>query len=843
MPTQRRETARRHSRASTDSSIASATLRRTARAQNNQSSSRHSGRQSHASSTYSRGVNKRDLDCTRLSLTHDLKGVRENERVVRDEDGKDVTPKSLLEYFEKMNESVLGAECGYGDDDEEEEEEEERDLLSSEDDDDAILNIDFTKLWERWEMRDETRRIEVELLPLDTIDREEENERRKRTTKKKKKRRCVFDSEIHIHRATQTRTHPSKTIGTSTVTPEMKEIGTCAFVAKQNRRKKKDSSGPSSSKSTTTTLNNIDALFLKRAEIIIDRQIKARININKSLRYRGAMKTAAGEDEECGTGNSDYVEKKLTYLWEYKYPINLTEFKNKKGERRVNAIKFHPQFDGIVAICHGSIDAKEFIPRDEFDDDEVKSVDFESRRDGCVNIWSLRDDQKPEISLTLDSAVTSISFQKRRYEDLRFDAGEKSKLLLCGCLDGSVNCFDLAAFARGGEKLVEETAGLFSVAVPKLIYESKPEASHREPTWDIAFVDDDETNHDRNLFRFSALSCSTDGTLFEWNAKRAKTPSESKQNTIMHLKMNKNGNEKQHFISTGKTVLENGPVCEDVSSEVQATCFDIIDNEHILVGSVRGDVFVCKRLKQVSDDIAANPPPLAYEVIKKIKAHSRGASLLTPIYAIEKHPMIKGVFATASADGTVRVFRVDLAPEGEQEEDIELDKKKTNNITSEIVLDSTTLSLESKSIFQEYDPAQIVSFPVSRASIFAPVNDISWANDGRKIAAVYDDGTLRVFDCANTTDCCKPWYEQTFLDDDDNDDEEEEENNDKTQRATKTKCVQLTAVSYANAKNGSPVLAIGDYKGTVRLFSTATNQCLNESLDIEELNNVFNINK
>ena len=45
-----------------------------------------------------------------------------------------------------------------------------------------------------------------------------------------------------------------------------------------------------------------------------------------------------------------------------------------------------------------------------------------------------------------------------------------------------------------------------------------------------------------------------------------------------------------------------------------------------------------------------------FKIIKKIKAHSI-SSLNAPIYQIKKHPFVPGVFATASADGTVRVFR------------------------------------------------------------------------------------------------------------------------------------------------------------------------------------------
>ena len=69
-----------------------------------------------------RNTNASDKKATGLAL---LKGVVEDERVIRDENGKDVTPRSLMEACRWTTKNAFGEEEEEEEESEEEEEEEE----------------------------------------------------------------------------------------------------------------------------------------------------------------------------------------------------------------------------------------------------------------------------------------------------------------------------------------------------------------------------------------------------------------------------------------------------------------------------------------------------------------------------------------------------------------------------------------------------------------------------------------------------------------------------------------------------------------------------------------------
>jgi len=772
------------------------------------------------------------LSAFSLSSQNHLKGVIENERVIRDENGKDVTPRSLLEpcRWTRKNEAFGGGKDGEEEEgwavtsDEESastssEDEGETKMERSEEDNDAILSVDFSKLWERQSLRVSRR---IALSPIEFVPASAATKRRKNT--KIKKKRVPFDPEIHVHRSTQTYVPPCAVGETSTDSPETKESATCWRV----QGTKKEGGGQAR--------KHVHRAFLERVETIVDRQIRASLTLGQTLRYRGAFNER--------NGISFDASKKLTRLYEYKYPTASSSEYGK--EKRVNAIRFHPYFDGVVIICHGSVDADEFVPRSDDYDEKVdankrnlayfKNRDLEKR--GAVHVWSLRDTTNPEVSITLDTPVTAIALQRVHYTDAEDELRNKSKRILCGCLDGSVRCFDVAF--RGGKE------GSTFHQHHKLLYESRPEHSHREAVWSVEFIDHDD-DEVRDPCEFSAVSCSTDGTVLRMDG-RAKIPSESAI-ALRTLHDTQHREEKRFLESSGETILESGSTCDD-SLEIQATCLDVIDQSCLLVGTIRGDVFVCvKRLSDVSDGRRS-----VFTIVKKIKAHSM-SSLYAAIYQIKKHPSIPGVFATASADGTVRIFRV-------------LDLERKVNCVEMRARDTHTNNINdlcpetSSSIFEETDPSQMLSFvpapsrvkggkdtssstnstsSSSRSSTtfsvsLPPVNDIAWdTNDGTKLAAVYDDGTLRIWNCesalvqntssnnsSNNSNIARsdasltvttPWFEEKF-------DEVGVGQKSNNQRGEMKNILHLTAVSYSNA-NTSPILAVGDSLGNVHILSVA----------------------
>jgi len=773
--------------------------------------------------------NATSLSAFSLSSQNHLKGVIENERVIRDENGKDVTPRSLLEpcRWTRKNEAFGGGKDGEEEEgwavtsDEESastssEDEGETKMERSEEDNDAILSVDFSKLWERQSLRVSRR---IALSPIEFVPAPAATKRRKNT--KIKKKRVPFDPEIHVHRSTQTYVPPCAVGETSTDSPETKESATCWRV----QGTKKEGGGQAR--------KHVHRAFLERVETIVDRQIRASLTLEQTLRYRGAFNER--------NGISFDASKKLTRLYEYKYPTASSSEYGK--EKRVNAIRFHPYFDGVVIICHGSVDADEFVPRSDDYDEKVdenkrnlayfKNRDLEKR--GAVHVWSLRDTTNPEVSITLDTPVTAIALQRVHYTDAEDKLRNKSKRILCGCLDGSVRCFDVAF--RGGKE------GSAFHQHHKLLYESRPEHSHREAVWSVEFIDHDD-DEVRDPCEFSAVSCSTDGTVLRMDG-RAKIPSESAI-ALRTLHDTQHREEKRFLESSGETILESGSTCDD-SLEIQATCLDVIDQSCLLVGTIRGDVFVCvKRLSDESDGRRS-----VFTIVKKIKAHSM-SSLYAAIYQIKKHPSIPGVFATASADGTVRIFRV-------------LNLERKVNCVETRARDTHTNNINdlcpetSSSIFEETDPSQILSFvpapsrvkggkdtssstnsttSSSRSSTtfsvsLPPVNDIAWdTNDGTKLAAVYDDGTLRIWNCEsaliqntssnNSSNIARsdasltvttPWFEEKF-------DEVGVQQKSNNQRGETKNILHLTAVSYSNA-NTSPILAVGDSLGNVHVLSVA----------------------
>ena len=140
-----------------------------------------------------RNTNAIDKKATGLAL---LKGVVEDERVIRDENGKDVTPRSLMEACRWTTKNAFGEEEEEEEEEEDEDEEEEGDesdeesntskneeerRMKNDNDIDAILNVDFSKLWERHNAR-QSRRITLAPIEIATTT----------TTTTTRKKKCLL---------------------------------------------------------------------------------------------------------------------------------------------------------------------------------------------------------------------------------------------------------------------------------------------------------------------------------------------------------------------------------------------------------------------------------------------------------------------------------------------------------------------------------------------------------------------------------------------------------------------------------------------------------------------------
>ena len=223
------------------------------------------------------------------------------------------------------------------------------------------------------------------------------------------------------------------------------------------------------------------------------------------------------------------------------------------------------------------------------------SYEFLKQTSGLICIFSLKNPTSPEFSFTTDSGVMSLHFHP-----------EFSNLLAVGCYDGTVLVYDI------------------HTGLDQPIYKATVQTGkHQDPVWQI-FWQVDET---QKVLQF--VSISSDGNVNLWTLNKSELTHES----LMKLKVVRGG--------------ANGAAAEaeeDASvstSTAGGCCMDFCKGngqDHIyLVGTEEGVIHKCSKA-------------YSSQYLGTYMAHH-----LT-IYAVKWNYIHHGVFLSASADWTVKLW-------------------------------------------------------------------------------------------------------------------------------------------------------------------------------------------
>lgn len=268
------------------------------------------------------------------------------------------------------------------------------------------------------------------------------------------------------------------------------------------------------------------------------------------------------------------------------------------------------------------------------------SYEFLKQTSGLICIFSLKNPTSPEFTFTTDSGVMSLHFHP-----------EYSNLLAVGCYDGTVLVYDI------------------HTGLDQPIYRATVQTGkHQDPVWQI-FWQVDET---QKVLQF--VSISSDGNVNLWTMNKSELTHES----LMKLKV---------VHATNGAAAETEEDSSVSTSTAGGCCMDFCKGngqDHIyLVGTEEGVIHKCSKA-------------YSSQYLGTYMAHHLA------IYAVKWNYIHHGVFLSASADWTVKLW------------------------------DST----------QPSGSSLIMSFDLKDS-----VGDIAWAPYSSTVfAATTDDGKVHVFD-------------------------------------------------------------------------------------------------
>ena len=224
-------------------------------------------------------------------------------------------------------------------------------------------------------------------------------------------------------------------------------------------------------------------------------------------------------------------------------------------------------------------------------------LDFVKQQKGQVAFWSLKNPEQPELSFATPFGVTAVDFSSTDHN-----------LLAVGLYDGTVSVYDVREPVR--KPLFTSGNG-----VP---------GKHRDPVWSVQWVK-------RGADRDEALvSISSDGRITQWNLKKG-----LEHIDLMNL-----------ACASRKTTI--APDCRGtgaehtyaaISRKGSGTCFDFSsrDKTVYIAGTEDGTLHMCSS---------------AYceQYLETFCGHKG------PIHQVRWSPFASGVFLTASADRTIKLW-------------------------------------------------------------------------------------------------------------------------------------------------------------------------------------------
>lgn len=345
-----------------------------------------------------------------------------------------------------------------------------------------------------------------------------------------------------------------------------------------------------------------------------------------------------------------------------------------------SCVKFNPSRSDLFCVAYG-----------EFNFEAAHRGD---RAGGALAFWSLRSRQPLRVEV-FDRGVMTIDW-----------CATKPSAIGVGCYDGEVVVVDVGEFGDEDESSRSRSA----TTNERLASNGQ---RHNDPVWGVKWVEierDETIDDEEDAKSASALvSASTDGKVRRWDVRGAmrgvdvfaakwSPPGADIGGTSSSDEQSRNGTS-DGFHSHGDDLVRHGGVmCLDFSS----------DGKYYVVGTREGKIHKCS---------------LAYVD----ECLSTYASHIGPVYAVKWNPHHSRVFASCSADWTVRVFVDDAS-------DADADSFMSTN-------DSSSSRMKSAPI----QPRFIIEHSQH------PINAIDWSPwCSTEFAVATDDGTLEIWDLASS---------------------------------------------------------------------------------------------
>jgi WD40 repeat protein len=352
----------------------------------------------------------------------------------------------------------------------------------------------------------------------------------------------------------------------------------------------------------------------------------------------------------------------------------------------ISALQFNPKRKDLLCVAYG-----------EFNFNRAVSEEFNR---GALAFWSLQSDAPLRI-VRLESGVLSIDWSTTH-----------PNLLVVGCYDGEVLVFDLDNSSSIRRRRV-----------------------HHDPVWAVKWFDHvssaRDADTDARMTVESAprlcdtfLSASTDGLVTAWELR-----DDLQSKRAFSLRWSPPGQPSRgdasavRDVQTSEELVRRGGItCVDVSKSAAS------DSKSYLIGTEEGKIYECS-LARSDQWMTAYEPHIA------------------PAYSLKINPHCPNVFATCSADWSVKIFHDEKLSGG--------GASSGSSAASSIAIDGAS-SAAAVSASNLKESLVLPEYVLERGC--EPINDLDWCPwRSTELAIVTDDGALEIWDLASST--VVPLYE------------------------------------------------------------------------------------
>ena len=347
----------------------------------------------------------------------------------------------------------------------------------------------------------------------------------------------------------------------------------------------------------------------------------------------------------------------------------------------ISALQFNPKRKDLLCVAYG-----------EFNFNRAVSEEFNR---GALAFWSLQSDAPLRI-IRLESGVLSIDWSTTH-----------PNLLVVGCYDGEVLVFDL-----------DDSSAICRRRV------------HHDPIWAVKWFDhvpsDSGADTGGKMTVDTAprlcdtfLSASTDGLVTAWELR-----DDLQSKRIFSLRWSPPGQPSQADesaacdVQTSEELVRRGGItCVDVSKSAASGSNN---SKSYLIGTEEGKIYECS-LARSDQWMTAYEPHIA------------------PVYSLKINPHCPNVFATCSADWSVKIFHDEKLSSG--------GAPSGSESASSIAIDGVSAAAAASNLKESLGLPEYV---LERGC--EPINDLDWCPwRSTELAIVTDDGALEIWDLESST--------------------------------------------------------------------------------------------